>query len=183
MHHNKLKIIMIGPCDSGKTLIANFLSESVNIEEVDVTRPTQGVRIVEFELSNLVVNGKSHNVDIELWDCSGDHRFESCWPALRAGVDGVILVCSSNNVDTAGREMELHYNYFVSQPKLSTKQCVLFYNNVQDPEDMDTLNLSPTFSKVSQVAVNMKSGGNRLKIDFSNYIVSVLQTLNKDNQV
>lgn len=59
---------------SGKTLIANFLSESVNIEEVDVTRPTQGVRIVEFELSNLVVNGKSHNVDIELWDCSGDHR-------------------------------------------------------------------------------------------------------------
>ncbi|CAK1580289.1 unnamed protein product [Parnassius mnemosyne] len=181
MHNTKLKILMIGPCDSGKTLIANFISESINLDEVNITRPTQGVRIVEFELSNLNVNGKIHNVDIELWDCSGDHRFESCWPVLRLGVQGVILVCSSNTINTAGREMELLYNYFVSQPKLSAKQCVLFYNNIEEQDDMESLNLSPTFSKVSQVAVNMKSGGNRLKIDFSNYIASILQTLNKDN--
>lgn len=60
---------------SGKTFLANFISEAVNIDEVSVTRPTQGVRIVEFELSDLNVNGKRYNVDIELWDCSGDHRF------------------------------------------------------------------------------------------------------------
>ncbi|XP_075978157.1 intraflagellar transport protein 22 homolog [Anticarsia gemmatalis] len=181
MQPNKLKILMIGPSESGKTQIANFISDSINIEEAETPRPTQGVRIVEFELSNLNVNGKTTNIDIELWDCSGDHRFESCWPALRVGVQGVILVCSPNTAQTASREMELLYNYFVSQPNLSAKQCVLFYNCTDDQEEMDSLNLSPTFSKVSQVAINLKSGGTRLKIDFSNYITSVLQSINKEN--
>ncbi|CAB3261488.1 unnamed protein product [Arctia plantaginis] len=184
MQPNKLKILMIGPSESGKTHIANFISDSINIEEADTPRPTQGVRIVEFELSNLNVNGKTTNIDIELWDCSGDHRFESCWPALRLGVQGVILVCSPNTAQTASREMELFYNYFVSQPKLSAKQCVLFYNCTEDRDDqqeMVSLNLSHTFSKVSQVTINLKTGGSRLKIDFSNYITSILQSINKDN--
>ncbi|XP_028165714.1 intraflagellar transport protein 22 homolog [Ostrinia furnacalis] len=181
MHVNKLKILMIGPSESGKTTIANYLSESINIEEAGPPRPTQGARIVEFELPNLKVNGKNNNIDIELWDCSGDHKFESCWPALRAGVQGAILVCSPSTVQAASREMELLYNYFVSQPNLSAKQCVLFYNCTNDNEDMDALNLSSTFSKVSQVAINLKSGGNRLKIDFSNYVASVLQALNKES--
>lgn len=68
-------------------------------------------------------------------------RFESCWPALRLGVQGVILVCSPNTAQTAAREMELLYNYFVSQPKLSAKQCVLFYNCTDDQDEMDSLNL------------------------------------------
>ncbi|XP_026327740.1 intraflagellar transport protein 22 homolog isoform X2 [Hyposmocoma kahamanoa] len=165
---------------SGKTSIANFLSESINIEEAETPRPTQGVRIVEFELSNLSVNGKSNNIDIELWDCSGDHRFESCWPALRAGVQGVILVCAPTTAHAATRELELLYNYYVSQPKLSAKQCVVFYNCTEEQDDVETLNLSPTFSKVSQLAINLKTGGNRLKIDFSNYIASVMQSINKD---
>ncbi|CAH0585689.1 unnamed protein product [Chrysodeixis includens] len=181
MQPNKLKILMIGPAESGKTRIANYISESINIEEAEAPRPTQGVRIVEFELPNLNVNGKSINIDIELWDCSGDHRFESCWPALRVGVQGVILVCSPNTTQAAAREMELLYNYFVSQPKLSAKQCVLFYNCTDEQEEIDALNLSPTFSKVSQVAVNLKTGGNRLKIDFSSYITSVLHSINKES--
>ncbi|CAH0691868.1 unnamed protein product [Spodoptera exigua] len=177
-------LIMLMLCDSplsGKSSIANFISDSINVEEVETPRPTQGVRIVEFELPNLNVNGKSTSTDIELWDCSGDHRFESCWPALRLGVQGVILVCAPNTAQIAAREMELLYNYFVSQPKLSAKQCVLFYNCTEDQEDMDSLNLSPTFSKVSQVAINLKTGGSRLKIDFASFITSVLQMINKDN--
>ncbi|XP_060803376.1 intraflagellar transport protein 22 homolog [Amyelois transitella] len=174
----KLKILMIGPAQSGKTLIANFISESINIEESGTPRPTQGVRIVEFEVSNLSINGKIVNIDIELWDCSGDHKFEPCWPALRLGVHGVILVCSPSTVQVAAREMELLYNYFVSQPKLAAKQCVLFYNCTEENDDMGALNLSATFTKVSQVVINLKNGGNRLKIDFSNYVASVLQSIN-----
>ncbi|XP_030040837.2 intraflagellar transport protein 22 homolog [Manduca sexta] len=181
MFPNKLKILFIGPSDSGKSQIANCLrSDSINIEEAGTPRPTQGVRIVEFELSNLNVNGKIVNVDIELWDCSGNHRFESCWPSLRVGVQGVILVCSPNTADTASRELELLYNYFVSQPKLPAKQCVVFYNCTDEQDVIDSLNLSPTFSKVSQVPINMKSGDDRLKVDFSNYIISVLQSINKE---
>ncbi|XP_039753346.1 intraflagellar transport protein 22 homolog [Pararge aegeria] len=164
---------------SGKTCIANYLSESTNMDEAGVPRPTQGVRIVEFELPHVNVNDKQLKVDIEMWDCSGDHKFESCWPSLRLGVQGVILVCSSNTANVAAREMELLYNYFVSQAKLTPKQCVVFYNCEDDQEDFDSLSLSPTFSKVSQVAVNLKTGGNRLKIDFSNYVTSLIQTINK----
>ncbi|OWR48522.1 rab protein 5 [Danaus plexippus plexippus] len=171
-----LKILIIGPSDSGKTSIANFLSESMNVEEAGTPRPTQGARILEFELPHNV-NERQRKVQIELWDCSGDHKFESCWPAVRVGIQGVILVCSANTVNVAGREIELLYNYFVSQAKLSAKQCVVFYNCLDDQDDMDSLNLSPTFSKVSQVPVNIKTGGNRLKIDFSNFITSVLQSI------
>ncbi|XP_011563025.2 intraflagellar transport protein 22 homolog [Plutella xylostella] len=178
MHSNKLKIIMIGPSGSGKTSIANFISESLNVEESAPPGPTQGVRIVEFELTDVNIEGKPTTIDIELWDCSGDHRFESCWPALRVGVHGVILVCSPNTINVAERELELLYNYYVSQPKLSAKQCVVFYNCTEEHDEVDSLNLSPTFSKVSQVSVNLKNGGNRLKIDFSNYISSILQTIN-----
>ncbi|CAG4971890.1 unnamed protein product [Colias eurytheme] len=178
MHLQKLKILMIGPSESGKSTIANFISESVNIEECE-TRPTQGVRIVEFEVPNLNINGKQIKVDIELWDCSGDHKFESCWPALRLGVKGVILVGSSNTANIASRELELLYNYFVSQPKLSLKQCVVFYNCFDDQDDIDVLNLSPTFSRVSQVATNVKTRSDRLKIDFTNFILSVVQSVNK----
>lgn len=60
---------------SGKTQIANFISESINLEEAVTPRPTQGVRILEFELSSLNLNGKISNIDIELWDCSGDHKY------------------------------------------------------------------------------------------------------------
>lgn len=58
---------------SGKTFIANVLSESINIDEAGTPRSTQGVRVVEFELP-LNINDKQYKVDIELWDCSGDHK-------------------------------------------------------------------------------------------------------------
>ncbi|CAK1551103.1 unnamed protein product [Leptosia nina] len=175
MQLQKLKILMIGPCESGKTSIANFISESINIEESEAIRPTQGVRIVEFEIPNVTSNGEQNNIDIELWDCSGDHKFECCWPALRVGVKGVILV-SSPNTANASRELELLYNYFVSQPKLSTKQCVVFYNCLDEHEDA-ILNLSPTFSRVSQVAINMKTRSDHIKMAFKNFVSSILQSI------
>lgn len=44
------------------------------MEEAGTPRPTQGVRIVEFELSHLNVNDNQCKVEIEMWDCSGDHK-------------------------------------------------------------------------------------------------------------
>lgn len=67
-------ILILTYSQSGKTQIANYISDSINIEEMGTPRPTQGVRIVEFEVSNLSINGKITNIDIELWDCSGDHK-------------------------------------------------------------------------------------------------------------
>lgn len=55
---------------SGKTTLANILSDSTENIGTEY-RPTQGVRIIEFE-TQFVNNKKGLKAEIELWDCSGD---------------------------------------------------------------------------------------------------------------
>ncbi|XP_036760419.2 intraflagellar transport protein 22 homolog isoform X2 [Manis pentadactyla] len=54
----KAKILFVGPCESGKTVLANFLTESSNITEYS---PTQGVR---FESCWPALMKDSHGVVI-----------------------------------------------------------------------------------------------------------------------
>ncbi|XP_077284992.1 intraflagellar transport protein 22 homolog [Arctopsyche grandis] len=174
----KLKLLMVGLPGSGKTAIANFLSECVDVESGIEIQPTHGARLLEFDSPSLNVNGSQIKAEIELWDCSGDHRYESCWPAFRSNTQGVIFVCSFNNALNAAREFELLYDYFVSQPGLSPKQCVVFYYTTEIQQQAKGLRLSSTFGKISQVPVNIMDGGNKLRSDFSNYLVSVISSSN-----
>lgn len=57
---------------SGKTTISNFLADATEIPSEH--RPTKGVRILEFETQNINVRNKFVQAEIEMWDCSGDHR-------------------------------------------------------------------------------------------------------------
>jgi len=59
----------------GKTVIANALSESTEPFRGGEYRPTQGCRILEFEVPDVITAGKSTKAEIELWDCSGDHKY------------------------------------------------------------------------------------------------------------
>jgi Rab-like protein 5 len=56
-------------------VIANVLSESTG-QTVGDYKPTQGCRILEFEVSGVEVSGKTVKAEIELWDCSGDHKYD-----------------------------------------------------------------------------------------------------------
>lgn len=49
---------------------------------------------MEFESNELELGGERIEAEVELWDCSGDRKFESCWPAIRHGSNGAILVCN-----------------------------------------------------------------------------------------
>ena len=102
---NPLKIVIVGPQKVGKTVIANSLSEFSNTVSPDY-HPTVGVRILELEkpytdeqVANIPVlkKNKLNKVKIELWDISGDRRFESTWPALKYGANGVIIVLDAFN--------------------------------------------------------------------------------------
>lgn len=67
----KLKIILIGPKQSGKSSIANFLfgqSQTLVCEKYD---PTVGVRILEGDFKG----ANNQPVNVELWDSSGDSRY------------------------------------------------------------------------------------------------------------
>lgn len=57
-------------------MISNVLSESTESAVGDY-HPTHGVRILEFSVPAVEIGRKNVNTDIELWDCSGDHRFVS----------------------------------------------------------------------------------------------------------
>ena len=59
----KVKIVLAGPCQAGKTMIANFLSDATESVGGEY-RPTIGVRILEFEMPSILVNNKvrsNHN--------------------------------------------------------------------------------------------------------------------------
>lgn len=53
-------------------MISNFLADATEMS-ADY-RPTQGVRILEFEIPNVNVKNTHTKVDVELWDCSGDRK-------------------------------------------------------------------------------------------------------------
>ncbi|XP_076750691.1 intraflagellar transport protein 22 homolog isoform X2 [Xylocopa sonorina] len=158
-----LKIIVVGPVRSGKTTISNFLADATEIP-YDY-HPTQGVRILEFEIQNINMNNKYITKDIELWDCSGDHkyvykhltasknntkciciklyikyfRFENCWPAIRKDVHGVILVYNEKSDDCL-KEIQQLYDYFIDQTKLGPDKCVIFCYDLE--------NKNPEISKI-----------------------------------
>lgn len=102
---NPLKIVIVGPQKVGKTVIANSLSEFSQTLSQDY-HPTVGVRVLETEktytqeqVSSIPIlkKNKLSRVKIELWDMSGDRRFESTWPSIKYGANGVIIVLDSMN--------------------------------------------------------------------------------------
>ena len=105
LRKNPLKIVIVGPQKVGKTTIANSLSEFSHTISPDY-HPTVGVRILETEktyteeqVSNIqtLKKNKLNKVKIEIWDMSGDRRFESTWPSIKYGANGVIIVIDSVN--------------------------------------------------------------------------------------
>ena len=76
---SKMKILIIGPTNSGKTTLANVLSGHSSTPSANY-HPTVGVRILELERTPPRANriGGESSVQIELWDCSGDLRYEKC---------------------------------------------------------------------------------------------------------
>ena len=105
LRKNPLKIIIVGPPKVGKTVIANYLSEFSHTVSPDY-HPTVGVRILELEkpytdeqVTNIQIlkKNKINKVKIELWDMSGDRKYESTWPAIKYGANGVIIVLDAVN--------------------------------------------------------------------------------------
>jgi GTPase SAR1 family protein len=105
LQKNALKIGIVGPQRVGKSTITNFLSEFSHVVTGDY-HPTVGTRILEMEKTYtdeqarnipILKNNKLTRVKIELWDISGDRRYESSWPACQYGLNGVIIVIDATD--------------------------------------------------------------------------------------
>jgi hypothetical protein len=120
-----MKLLIAGPLQSGKTSIANFLSNSSQngvqattglyggqiSDKTKAYSPTVGVRILEFN-SNSNSNGGGNNNNnggesIELWDLSGSQDYEGCWPAALADTSGQVIHNPNSSSGQGGLEDEV----------------------------------------------------------------------------
>jgi len=116
---SRQKVLLVGPCEGGKSTLANVLAESSDVAS-DSYRPTVGCRILEFEGE---VKCMSQHVTIELWDVSGDAKYSKCWPAIKKDAVGCVLVY---NPEKAGHEQEVEqwFQWFPKAMNMSHSQVM-----------------------------------------------------------
>lgn len=71
------------------------------------------------------MNNRQARADIELWDCSGNSKFSSSWPALVWELHGVIFVFNPD-VESHGADMDFYYDQFVRKSGLQDTNCIVF---------------------------------------------------------
>mmetsp|Transcript_33304 Transcript_33304/g.81849 ORF Transcript_33304/g.81849 Transcript_33304/m.81849 type:complete len:181 (+) Transcript_33304:302-844(+) len=113
-----VKLCVVGPQEGGKTMMCKLLAEAAADRQYS---PTAGLRVQEVERRIGM-----QTVNVQLWDCSGDFKYQTCFPAMSLGMDGLIIVY---NPDEEGKEPELEkwFQVFSQQGdiQLSANQCLI----------------------------------------------------------
>ena len=164
----KVKILVIGPSKAGKTSVSNLLAEYQDTL-IQTYRPTVGCRILEFEKE--VKSSREGRALIELWDVSGDPKYEKYWPSIQLNAHGIIFVYDSSN-PTPDTDMDYWVKGFPKKMKLSPQACVAFANRV-NPE-------SKTRTPPMKTLVNVEFTQNTpqaIQVAFDKYIQGVLGTM------
>ncbi|KAK3084228.1 hypothetical protein FSP39_010300 [Pinctada imbricata] len=134
--------------------------------------PTQGCRILEFESTT----NSRQGIEVEMWDVSGDRKFEQCWPAIAKDTNGVIFVF---NPDQANHDKDLEnwYNYFVENQGLKDSQCVVFAHHKPGVGEKERSALSDTFRKMSVIQTNIEDDPDSVRAEFMNYLTQLMGTM------
>lgn len=173
----KAKILVVGPCASGKSVVCNFLAEATDSSTGEY-HPTQGVRILEFESDTINVSGRIVKAEVELWDCSGDTKFEACWPALMKDTYGVIFLYSSDHPNVE-KEMDMWYANFVQAQGLKDNQCVVFCHQIPGNPKGNFSQLSNLFSHINWIQTNIEEDGNIVRQEFNTFLERLLSNINE----
>eukprot|EP01112_Ceratiomyxa_fruticulosa_P013712 TRINITY_DN3872_c0_g1_i1.p1 TRINITY_DN3872_c0_g1~~TRINITY_DN3872_c0_g1_i1.p1 ORF type:complete len:207 (-),score=53.71 TRINITY_DN3872_c0_g1_i1:79-699(-) len=131
----KLKILVLGPLKTGKTTLCNFLSGQGKVHSgkgPETYHPTVGVRIIEFDRE--LERPRRLSIQVELWDCSGDKKYEYGWPAVMKDAQGILFVFNpyDANVGARGqqeRELENWHSRFAPSIGLRDTQMSVFAHN------------------------------------------------------
>lgn len=173
----KAKLVVVGPCKSGKSSISNFLGDQGEAIS-SVYRPTIGVRILEFESSISTSQGHK-KIDVELWDCSGNESCEGCWPALASDADGVVLVYDPADVG-ATPSIETFYKYFVSGQNIKDEHCLVFANCKSGDEK--SAEVSSPFPAITFEVTNLEEDPETVRSAFNNLLQSVFVKLSASRE-
>ena len=92
---SRIKLLIVGPQRSGKSTITNIIGELS--EHVSQTyHATVACRIVENERDPPPAVASFGKVNLELWDVSGDFKYEKCWGPIQKDAHGIIFVYDPN---------------------------------------------------------------------------------------
>ncbi|XP_012738130.2 intraflagellar transport protein 22 homolog [Fundulus heteroclitus] len=175
----KAKIIFVGPNESGKTVLANFLSDTTETVGGEY-RPTQGVRILEFESQPDGSDVKT--CEVELWDCSGDFKYESCWPALMKDSSGVAIIFNPD-VPSHLKEIETWHSMFISTQSLQDSQCLLIAHHKPGTEvEAGRLPLAPNLSRLPLIHSNLEEEPEDLRHAFCRYLGNVVKAMSESRE-
>ena len=164
------KIIIVGPCKSGKTYFSNFLASSTTPSSGEYY-PTKGVRILEFSTTtNLPQTGKFLDCEVELWDCSGDRAYEACWPAIMSGANGLIILYNTEQFE--GEEVESFYRVFAENTGLKKYQCLLVGNRRASAQGGATM--PSNLTRVKHVQASIELDLESVRTDFNDFLSHIL---------
>ncbi|KAH8875876.1 Intraflagellar transport protein 22 [Schistosoma japonicum] len=164
---NHLKLVVVGPKECGKSYICNFLSESID-QVTDGYHPTTGVRILEYE-QKIKVKGKTSKIDVELWDTSGDNKFETCWPAIFRGSHGLAFVY---NPDNSNHEEDLNkwYQAVPLYSDLNEQQMCVICHKKPNTSTLDVFSLPHDFKKIPHLSSNIPKDGEKFREQFGKFV-------------
>ncbi|KAL3077578.1 hypothetical protein niasHS_012284 [Heterodera schachtii] len=177
-----IKILVLGPPRSGKTSIANYLADSQDAVSKEY-RPTQGVRIVEFESNQLELDGDRVNAEVELWDCSGDKKFEGCWPAIRHRCNGIIFVC--NPEISSGDDLLIWYSEFALRSEISSKNLLVLLHHTNESTNHSAIaafRLPAEMGGISVIPSNIDKEGEELRLAFNNFLCDIIADVHNTTQ-
>lgn len=129
----RLKIAVVGPSQVGKTRLVNQILGHPILSPLDpnhMYHPTKGCRILDVDT---VVNGRKPGSSsasalqccVEVWDVSGSPEFEPTWPAVCAGLDGLI-VCLNPESPSQTAEFQTWTEAFIRLANLQEGQVAAF---------------------------------------------------------
>ena len=124
---SKVKILVLGPTRSGKTTIANILG-GLQEGPTQNYRPTVGCRIVDFEREPPKSVSQFGKINVELWDVSGDFKYEKCWAPIQTDVQGIIFVYDPANPDSED-DLKRFVEMFPKALKIKQSFCLCYINN------------------------------------------------------
>ncbi|XP_066995626.2 intraflagellar transport protein 22 homolog [Anabrus simplex] len=179
----KLKIVFVGPAGSGKTTIANFLADMPENIGAGAYRPTQGVRILEYETLVGVGTEAPTKTQIELWDCGSNQKYDMCWPAIQNEAHGICFIIDAANPSDIP-EVEKLFNILVIQTGLNRNRCMLIAHHKKsiDREMKHLSRLGSSFPQVYTIHANVEENDSRLLSDFNNFYSSILAGLKDTNE-
>eukprot|EP00049_Salpingoeca_infusionum_P006766 m.111147 g.111147 ORF g.111147 m.111147 type:complete len:188 (+) comp13432_c0_seq3:389-952(+) len=137
-------------------------------------------RILKFEPDSS--DGKRSDMMVELWDVSGDEKYQSCWPAIAKGVQGAIVVFDVNK-EGQENDLDIWFKKFVKGTKIRSGQCLVVANNPStEPSIRDSVAVGGPLSKAKLVMADIQENPDALRDAFFDLMKGVSEFVRKQRE-